>query len=134
MHPICTHKIGVQSKKSSHAYPVIRLPREFRRLAGAAAAIYETTHNGALAFLVVPHHKPKRSSYGAPITKSRLDMAEVGRSNRLEPTVFCLFSVGLLSQFFKMSLLSLSIVDSMAERRDLMLFRFPVNKVSYTSC
>ena len=54
MQPICTHKISIQSSKPSHAYPIIRLPREFRRLAGAAATIYKTTHNGALAFLVVP--------------------------------------------------------------------------------
>lgn len=52
--PICTHKISVQSSKESHAYPIIRLPREFRRLAGTAATIYKTTYNGALAFLVVP--------------------------------------------------------------------------------
>jgi hypothetical protein len=29
MQPICTCTIGVQSRKPSHAYPVIRLPREF---------------------------------------------------------------------------------------------------------
>src|SRR5665647_1343407 len=55
MQPICTHKISVQSSKPSHAYPIIRLPRDFRRLAGATATIYKTTHNGALAFLVVPN-------------------------------------------------------------------------------
>jgi hypothetical protein len=37
-------------------YPV---PGKFRRLAGTAATIYETTHNGALAVLVVPHRKLK---------------------------------------------------------------------------
>ncbi|MGZ4868973.1 MAG: hypothetical protein ACXV2F_01215 [Halobacteriota archaeon] len=89
MQPICTHKIGVHSKKKSHAYPVIRLPREFRRLVGAAATIFETTHNGALAFLVVPHHKPKRSAPGAPIPESRLHTAEVAGSNPAGPTVFC---------------------------------------------
>lgn len=36
-------------------YPV---PGKFRRLA-TAATIYETTHNGALAVLVVPHCKLK---------------------------------------------------------------------------
>jgi hypothetical protein len=61
MQPICTHTIGVQSAKPSHSYPIIRLPREFRRLAGAVATIYATTHNGALAFLVVPHLKRKRN-------------------------------------------------------------------------
>ena len=52
MQPICTHKIGVQSSKPSHAYPIIRLPREFRELAGSKADIYQTTHEGKLAFLV----------------------------------------------------------------------------------
>jgi hypothetical protein len=29
MQPLCMHKISVQSSKPSHAYPIIRLPREF---------------------------------------------------------------------------------------------------------
>ncbi|MGZ4907292.1 MAG: hypothetical protein ACXV5F_01380 [Halobacteriota archaeon] len=87
MQPICTHKIGVESKKPSHAYPLIRLPREFRRLVGTAATIYETTHNGGIAFLVVPHKNRKRSSNGAPNPKSRLDMAEVVCSNHTGPIV-----------------------------------------------
>ncbi len=52
MQPICTHTISVQSAKLSHAYPIIRLPREFRDLAGSKAAIYQTVHDGKLAFLV----------------------------------------------------------------------------------
>ncbi|MGZ4848412.1 MAG: hypothetical protein ACXV3D_04070 [Halobacteriota archaeon] len=88
MQPICTHTIGVHSTKRSHAYPVIRLPREFRKLVGAAATIFETTRYGGLAFLVVPHRKPKRSSHGAPITKSRLHTAEVAGSNPAGLTVF----------------------------------------------
>ena len=52
MQPICTHTIGVQSSKPSHAYPIIRLPREFRNLAGLKADIYQTMHEGKLAFLV----------------------------------------------------------------------------------
>jgi len=66
MKPICTHTISVQSSKPSHAYPIIRLPREFRGLAGAAATIYQTVHDGALAFLVVVNehqdHKPRTGS------------------------------------------------------------------------
>ena len=53
MKPICTHTISVQSSKQSHAYQIIRLPREFSRLAGASATIYQTVHDGAQAFLVV---------------------------------------------------------------------------------
>ena len=53
MQPICTHKISVQCSKPSHAYPIIRLPREFRELIGSNADIYQTIHDGKLAFLVV---------------------------------------------------------------------------------
>ena len=52
MQPICTHKIGVQSSKPSHAYPIIRLPREFRELAGTSAEIYQTSYDDGVAFLV----------------------------------------------------------------------------------
>jgi hypothetical protein len=48
MQPIGTHTISVQSAKPSDAYLIMRLPHEFRRLAGAAATIDETTHDGAL--------------------------------------------------------------------------------------
>ncbi|MGZ4934494.1 MAG: hypothetical protein ACXV49_08365, partial [Halobacteriota archaeon] len=47
----------VHSKKSPYTYPVIRLPREFRKQVGAAATVFETTFDGALAFLVVPHSR-----------------------------------------------------------------------------
>ena len=95
MQPICTHKISLQSAKPSHAYPIIRLPRGFRRLAGAAATIYETTHNGALAFLIVPHRNRKRghkSDLDTDTENTSLYTAKVGRSNRLEPICFCNFA------------------------------------------
>jgi hypothetical protein len=92
MRPICTHTISVQSSKPSHAYPIIRLPREFRELAGVAARIYKTTHNGALAFLVVPKSDilPKdinghKSDLDIDMYNPSLYTAKVGRSNRLEP-------------------------------------------------
>jgi hypothetical protein len=37
MHPICAQKIGLQSAKELHAYPIIRPPREFRELVGSDA-------------------------------------------------------------------------------------------------
>jgi hypothetical protein len=52
MQPICTHKISIQSSKPSHAYPIIRLPREFRELAGTSAEIYQTSYDDGIAFLV----------------------------------------------------------------------------------
>ena len=66
MQPICTYTIGVHNRKLSHAYSVIRLPREFRRLVGAAATIFETTYNGGLAFLVIPpNHQKKKDNHGS---------------------------------------------------------------------
>jgi hypothetical protein len=87
MQPICTYTIGVQSRKPSHSYPVIRLPREFRRLVGAAATIFETTHNGRLAFLVVPHRDRKRRSERAAIQNTSLHTAEVAGPNPAEQIV-----------------------------------------------
>jgi hypothetical protein len=82
--------ISIQSAKSSHPYPIIRLPREFRRLAGVAATIYETTYNGALAFLVVPHRnrKGRTTDSDADIEKTSLYTAEVAGSNPAELTDF----------------------------------------------
>ncbi len=64
--PISTHTISVQSAKPSHAYPIIRLPRAFHALAGSKAAIYQTVHDGKLAFLVTvldhPEEKLKTGS------------------------------------------------------------------------
>ena len=100
MQPICTHKISVQSAKPSHAYPIIRLPREFRRLAGAVVTIYETTHNGALAFLVVPNRNRKRgykSDLDGDIEKASLYTAKVGRSNRLEPICLGSFFIAIVN-------------------------------------
>jgi hypothetical protein len=91
--PICTHKISLHSAKASHAYPIIRLPREFCRLAGGVATIYETTHNGALAFLVVPCRKGSGHT-SADIEKSSLDMAEVAGPNPAELVVLFVGSIG----------------------------------------
>ncbi|MGZ7131459.1 MAG: hypothetical protein ACXVIX_09970 [Halobacteriota archaeon] len=38
-------------------YPIIRLPREFRELAGSTAKIYQAMYEGKLAFLVATDHK-----------------------------------------------------------------------------
>jgi len=68
MQPICTHKISVQSSKPSHAYPIIRLPREYQELAGSKAEIYQTTHQGKLAFLVATEKKVDNSCLLEPET------------------------------------------------------------------
>jgi hypothetical protein len=44
--------MSVQSSKPSHAYPIIRLPREYAELAGSQAEIYQTSYEDGIAFLV----------------------------------------------------------------------------------
>ena len=100
MQPICTHTISLQSSKPSHAYPIIRLPREYSNLAGAKGTVLQTIHKGALAFLVVINDRPlkgvDKGSVSRDCKNTSLDMAEVGRSNRPEPTVFLSFQLYLV--------------------------------------
>jgi hypothetical protein len=70
MQPLCTHKISVQSSKPSHAYPIIRLPREFRELAGIYAEIYQTSYENGIAFLVkIVDRSKKKLSKGSDFEK-----------------------------------------------------------------
>jgi hypothetical protein len=46
-------KISLHHAKSGYDYPTIRLPHTFSKLAGLSTHIYQTVHDGALAFLVV---------------------------------------------------------------------------------
>jgi hypothetical protein len=46
-------KISIHHAKSGYDYPAIRLPFTFSKLAGLPTRIYQTVHDGALAFLVV---------------------------------------------------------------------------------
>ena len=46
-------KISLHRAKADYSYPTIRLPYTFSKLAGLPTRIYQTVHNGALAFLVV---------------------------------------------------------------------------------
>jgi hypothetical protein len=46
-------KISLHHAKSGYDYPSIRLPFAFSKLAGLQTCIYQTVHEGALAFLVV---------------------------------------------------------------------------------
>jgi hypothetical protein len=97
MQQICTHTISLQSSKPSHAYPIIRLPREFKSLAGAKGTIFQTIYKGASAFLVVidhPHLKEDGLGRSRNVTKRAkrsLDMAEVAGPNPAEPVVFSAF-------------------------------------------
>jgi len=46
-------KISLHRAKAGYDYPTIRLPHTFAKLAGLPTRIYQTVHDGALAFLVV---------------------------------------------------------------------------------
>jgi len=46
-------KISLHRAKAGYSYPTIRLPYAFSKLAGLPTRIYQTVHEGSLAFLVV---------------------------------------------------------------------------------
>ena len=46
-------KISLHRAKADYCYPTIRLPYKFSKLAGLPTIVYQTIHDGALAFLVI---------------------------------------------------------------------------------
>jgi hypothetical protein len=46
-------KIYLHRAKANYSYPTVRLPYTFSKLEGLPTRIYQTVHDGALAFLVV---------------------------------------------------------------------------------
>lgn len=63
-------KISLHHAKADYSYPTIRLPHTFSALAGLPTKIYQTIHNGALAFLVViaPKEQAAESSESSVLT------------------------------------------------------------------
>jgi hypothetical protein len=55
MKKVFTTKISLQSHNPTFSYPIIRLPRDFKELAGQTANIYDAEINGVRGFFVVPH-------------------------------------------------------------------------------
>lgn len=53
-------KISLHHARTDYNYPTIRLPHTFSMLAGLPTHIYQTVHDGALAFLVVVSSSNKR--------------------------------------------------------------------------
>jgi len=88
MQPICTHTISVQSSKPSHAYPIIRLPREYKALAGKKAQIYQTEQEGELVFVVKVDKLVDKSCLpnGQAVFDSRLSALET-KIQALEDTL-----------------------------------------------
>jgi len=61
-------KISAHHAKAGYNYPTIRLPFTFSGLIGMSTRIYQTVHEGALAFLVVvaPRHETSKISAKPP--------------------------------------------------------------------
>jgi len=66
-------KISLHHAKAGYDYPAIRLPFTFSKLAGLPTKIYQTVHEGALAFLVVisPTAKASESPKSSALTWRR---------------------------------------------------------------
>jgi hypothetical protein len=52
MKKIFTTKISLQSSNPTFSYPIIRLPRELKELAGRIANVYQTEIDGAEGFFI----------------------------------------------------------------------------------
>jgi hypothetical protein len=63
-------KISLHHAKSDYDYPTIHLPHSFSKLTGLPTRIYQTVHDGALAFLVVVSSKPTENASRAPKTSA----------------------------------------------------------------
>jgi hypothetical protein len=50
---IHSSKIALHHAKTDYSYPTTRLPYTLSKLAGLSTHIYQTVHQGALAFLIV---------------------------------------------------------------------------------
>ena len=57
-------KISLHHAKTDYSYPTIRLPYTFSKLAGLPTRIFQTVHDGALAFLVVVSSSNEREEEG----------------------------------------------------------------------
>ena len=106
--PLQIHRsrISLHRAKAGYNYPTIRLPHYLSSLAGLPTRIYQTVHEGALAFLVVVSSTRKATKKCAKISENatadteslRLHTAEIRRSNR--PGPICFLNIGVEMGFF----------------------------------
>jgi hypothetical protein len=73
-------KISLHHAKAGYDYPTIRLPYALSKLAGLPTRIYQTVHDGALAFLVVV-------SSGAADTKKSAKKSENAKISAKTPVL-----------------------------------------------
>ena len=87
-------KVSLHHSKEGYDYPTIRLPRYLFPLAGLSTRIYQTVHEGALAFLVVvssvwtpSESRPANHENAMVSANHRLYTAGIVCSNHTEPMV-----------------------------------------------
>jgi hypothetical protein len=76
-------KISLHHAKAGYDYPAIRLPFTFSKLAGLSTHIYQTIHDGALAFLIVvssaaTEEGANQSENACPSAKTSVFTRQVG--------------------------------------------------------
>lgn len=74
-------KISLHRAKADYSYPTIRLPYTFSKLAGLRTRIYQTVHDGPLAFLVVV-------SPGCKLAANRSEKSAKTSGEKPESSVF----------------------------------------------
>jgi hypothetical protein len=76
-------KISLHYAKAGYTYPTIRLPHTLSKLAGLPTRIYQTMHDGSLAFLVVVSSKDsdELQENAAEIPKRPVDSLRKLQSN-----------------------------------------------------
>jgi hypothetical protein len=86
-------KISLHRAKAGYDCPTIRLPFTFAKLAGLSTHVYQTVHDGALAFLVVvssanvSRNNSERSKNNAASAKASVFTRRRPSSNLVEPIV-----------------------------------------------
>ena len=105
-------KISLHRAKAGYDYPTIRLPHTFSRLVGLSSLIYQTIHEGALAFLVVisPTENAAESPKASVFTRRRSPV-------RIRPSPLFSFLFWLKLSLEKRSDFNSLISDSKAQRR-----------------
>ena len=84
-------KISLHHAKTDYSYPTIRLPHRFSVLAGLSTQIYQTVHDGMLAFLVVISSATATSAGGSEEEEKALESPESSaftrrRSIQIQPS------------------------------------------------
>lgn len=66
-------KVSLHHANVDYDYPTIRLPYTFSKLAGLSTYIYETVHDGALAFLVIISKGTSTESSADPSENAKIN-------------------------------------------------------------